>query len=225
MKPEGRLVIEMPLNKAALWPTLTANWQQDELFRPANTSDTKRPRRFGVLHRAGQPMLTQWVLLQMPHLRVARIGNIIWAIASLIGIARTRGFQPRAISSDFSKLQAIFPALDLKLVHPSTRVEPVAEERKGMMYEPWLVDVPPNSAISGYLQSHRYFENHTAEIRRMFRFNNEVLPLPASHHRASAARQKGIRCHCQSQAQSESESELESLSANDGSCLLNPPCF
>ena len=116
-----------------------------------------------------------WLLLKDMYM-YQRLGNLIWATASLIGIALTLGYQPRAADvSDYHQLRMLFPALNVWLVDSDTwRTVRCRKEWNGIRFQPHLLGAPPNSAISGYLQSHRYFANHSTEILRRFRFNATV---------------------------------------------------
>ena len=50
------------------------------------------------------------MFLKMWGLYYNRIGNLMWAYASLIGIARTNNYQPRIEALDYRKLQVHLPS-------------------------------------------------------------------------------------------------------------------
>ena len=52
-----------------------------------------------------------FVFLKMWDLYYHRIGNLIWAYASLVGIARTNHYQPRVEARDYRRLQVSPPAV------------------------------------------------------------------------------------------------------------------
>ena len=110
---------------------------------------------YHILTRTGRPMPRDWLLLDKYDLYYHRIGNLIWAVGSLIGICLTNEYQPRVIAEGLLPLQAVFPGLDVKLMDSKIKVEPMVHEIRGLRYEPHMVNVTPNSAISGYLQSYK----------------------------------------------------------------------
>ena len=172
-KPSGRMVMQLPTGPEAeaRWTSLTANWDQLQLVRAPQGGPV-----YGIFNRTGRNMTEEWFLLQQ-NFHFERIGNLMWATASAIALARAMGYEPRARAhSSYVKLQALFPALELKLVSPKTHLEDYVHETDscGMRYNPEFLEIPPNSAIEGFLQSWKYLGPQDHVIRRMFRFKSEV---------------------------------------------------
>ena len=72
-------------------------------------------------------------------------------------------------------LQGLFPAIEVTYQEEEAKTKvPVFREGHEMMFNETLMRVPPNVALFGWLQSHRYFTNHTDKIRSLFRFNVPV---------------------------------------------------
>jgi len=132
-----------------------------------------------------------FILLKMMDINFRRIGNLMWCYASLIGIARTNDFEPRVEAPAYRELKELFPAIELNYEVGNKEAYPRVDAFSNFMkYQPELMHLPPNTALEGWLQSHRYFEHHKDYVRSMFCFN-ETIEKQALDFIAFAKRESG----------------------------------
>jgi len=112
------------------------------------------------------------------HFKGVRLGNQLFQLASLCGIASENGrhlqLTPplrRQLSAVFPRVSS-FPAVSRRLAKTYRRLG----EAKGFaVYSDQLLNLPrENIQISGYLQSWRYFTAHEEEVRALLEFKPEV---------------------------------------------------
>ena len=101
------------------------------------------------------------------------------------------GFMPfLTLAASCTGLQQLFPAIEVTYQVGDKESIPLVREAAGMKFCEGLMHIPPNRALHGWLQSHRYFENHSAYIRSMLRFNAPTEQT-ALEFIASAKRRSG----------------------------------
>jgi hypothetical protein len=117
---------------------------------------------------------------------LGRLGNQMFQLASLIGIARNRGFefciapQRYAGSTDINVKQSdgnvysIFVLSNLRqeITTYPTRVESTFNFDKSL-----FDTCSDNIDLIGYFQNEKYFENVESEIRELFSFSDQTMNL------------------------------------------------
>lgn len=112
------------------------------------------------------------------HLNGVRLGNQLFQLASLCGIAGENGRHLQLTPPLRRELSAVFPrvsslpAVSRRLAKTYRRLG----ETKGFaVYNDQLLNLPrENIQISGYLQSWRYFTAHEEEVRALLEFKPEI---------------------------------------------------
>ena len=106
-----------------------------------------------------------------------RLGNQMFEIASLYGIAQRTG--RKSYMSQYSDIYLIFPDANrtAAMGEASDDLGILFEEKPGM-FSSDLFNLPPTDLIiCCYFQSWKYFDGYQSEIRRMFYFSGKIRKL------------------------------------------------
>ena len=106
-----------------------------------------------------------------------RLGNQMFEIASLYGIARRTGRKP--FMSKYSDIYQIFTHANrtVAMGEAGGDLGILFEEKPGM-FSNYLFSLPPTDlVICCYFQSWKYFEGYQSDIRKMFHFKGKIRKL------------------------------------------------
>ena len=138
-------------------------------------------RADGACYAWDEPGHAGWLQL-VTGLANARLGNFMWALASLAAVAAQKRLRPVVRLSGtwdaqmWGKVMRMFPRATVEVRAGAAPEGPRLRERDAMSYDPALVAaIRPNCSVDGFLQSHRYFEGAEAHVRYMFRLRASVL--------------------------------------------------
>lgn len=101
-----------------------------------------------------------------------RLGNQIFQLAAVVGIARKLGYDPK-LPKDFDVPRVFDLPQNLLVDRSETLGLPQVRERWFHLDEQ-LFDLPDNIDIIGYLQAEKYFKHAESEVRKLLTFRNEI---------------------------------------------------
>ena len=106
-----------------------------------------------------------------------RLGNQMFEIASLYGIARKTGRKP--FMSKYSDIYQIFTQANRTVATGESGGDlGILFEEKPGMFSNYLFSLPPTDlVICCYFQSWRYFDGYQSDIRKMFQFRGKIRKI------------------------------------------------
>lgn len=117
---------------------------------------------------------------------LGRFGNQMFQFASTVGIARSLGYDPVFPLENFNlngdpdsyngcKLRECFDIPSSMLRDSSSIGIRHIYQETGFTYNPQTEKLPPNTDISGYFQTEKYFSRIGSEIMDLFKFKESIV--------------------------------------------------